>query len=208
MLKPDSAEFWDKRYSEPAFVYGTEPNQFITELSAHYKPGMKALAVGDGEGRNGVWLAKQGIEVLSVDMSSKGLQKAQKLAKQNNVKIKTKCVDLTKWNWPKNQYDIVILIYVHFNANIRSEIHRKILDALKAGGLVICEAFNLDQIKFQKKYNSGGPKTTEMLYSTEILKQDFCGTKILILNEMDIELTEGEFHKGTAAIVRGIFQKL
>ena len=207
MFTSHNSQFWDKRYGESNYAYGTEANQFLTEQKHLLKPGMKTLVVGDGEGRNGVWLASQGLDVLSVDLSPVGLKKAEELAACNRVKIQTQCADLTSWQWSIATYDLVVSIYVHFDPKVRQRMHRSMLESLKPGGLLILEAFNLKQLQYQTKYNSGGPKISEMLYHPEMLQTDFAGGKILELTETVTELREGQHHRGKASVIRLILQR-
>ncbi|MGL4879715.1 MAG: class I SAM-dependent methyltransferase [Waterburya sp.] len=207
MFKNHNSQFWDKRYDEPDYAYGKEANQFLTEQQHRLKLGMKTLVVGDGEGRNGVWLASQGLEVLSIDLSPVGLKKAEALAIERQVKIQTQCADLTTWNWPKALYDLIVTIYVHFAPEVRQQMHRSMLKALKPGGLLILEAFNIEQLQYQIEYDSGGPKIRSMLYDPEMLRQDFAGGKILELTETITELREGQYHNGKASVIRLVLQQ-
>jgi cyclopropane fatty-acyl-phospholipid synthase-like methyltransferase len=207
MFTGHNSKFWDDRYGEPGYAYGTAPNQFLTAQQHRLKPGMKTLVVGDGEGRNGVWLASQGLDVLSIDLSSVGLEKAETLATQHQVKLQTQCADLTTWDWSTETHDLVVSIYVHFASEVRQRMHESMLKALKPGGLIILEAFNLAQLQYQREYDSGGPKIREMLYSPKMLQQDFAGGEILELTETVTELHEGQYHDGKASVIRLIVQK-
>src|SRR4030066_1309743 len=109
-----STDFWNSRYAEPGYAYGTEPNAFLVAQKKYLKPGGKALAVADGEGRHGVWLAQQGLDVLSVDASEVGLRKTRDLAAVRGVAIRTEKADLTAWQWPVQKFDLVAAIYIHF----------------------------------------------------------------------------------------------
>ncbi|MEO0377180.1 MAG: class I SAM-dependent methyltransferase [Cyanobacteria bacterium P01_A01_bin.17] len=202
-----TSEFWDDRYGESSYGYGTEPNQFLADQKYRLKSGMNALAVGDGEGRNGVWLAQQGLQVLSIDLSPVGLKKAQELAAQHSVQLRTECADLSTWDWPQDQYDLVVSIYLHLPPEIRQKIHSSIFNALRPGGLLILEAFNPKQIEYQRQYDSGGPKIPEMLYTPELLRQDFANAEVLELTETTTDLSEGEYHHGKASVVRLVLQK-
>ena len=191
-------EFWEQRYAEPGHAYGTQPNVYLTTHRELFQPGQTALVIGDGEGRNGVWLAELGMEVTSVDYSATGLQKAQALARERHVTINTHCVDLTEWHWPENEFDYVVIIYVHFPPEVRSRMHKAALRALKPGGQVILEAFTFEQLE----HDSGGPPVREMLYDADMLAQDFRDGEILELTEGHDVLEEGKYHVGKAAIVR------
>ncbi|PZD73296.1 Ubiquinone biosynthesis O-methyltransferase [Acaryochloris thomasi RCC1774] len=207
MFTSHTSKFWNDRYGDSNYIYGTAPNQFLTHQQHRLKSGMNALAVGDGEGRNGVWLAQQGLRVLSVDLSAAGLKKAKALATQHNVQLQTDCVDLATWAWPQDQYDLVISIYLHLSPELRPQIHWAMLSALKPGGLLILEAFNPQQIEYQHQYDSGGPKIPEMLYTPELLRQDFANAEVLELTETITDLSEGEGHHGQASVVRLVLQK-
>jgi 2-polyprenyl-3-methyl-5-hydroxy-6-metoxy-1,4-benzoquinol methylase len=207
MFTGHNSKFWDDRYGESGYAYGTMPNQFLTEQQHRLKPGIKTLVVGDGEGRNGVWLATQGLDVLSIDLSPVGLEKAQALADRYRVQIKTQCADLTTWDWVVAEYDLVVSIYVHFAPEVRQQIHRSMLKALKPGGLIVLEAFNLEQLQYQREYDSGGPPIQEMLYQPEMLRADFVGGEIVELTETVTELHEGRYHDGKASVIRLVLQK-
>jgi len=188
---------WDERFSKPDYYYGTEPNAFVATQKARLKPGWQALCPGDGEGRNGVWLAGQGISVLSVDASEVGLRKTEELAKAKGVPIATHCADLLTWEWPKARFDLVVAVFLHVNPEMRPGLHQSMLTALKPGGLLVLEGFR----KAQVNYGTGGPRDPQMLFSAEALASDFAEADILELNEVLRDLAEGAIHQGTAALV-------
>jgi SAM-dependent methyltransferase len=196
-------DFWDARYGEAGYAYGTEPNAFLAQQRARLQRGMHALAVADGEGRNGVWLAEQGLDVLSVDASEVGLRKARALAASRGVALRTACVDLASWTWPVAAFDMVVSIFAHFAPALRARLHGAMYQALKPGGLLILEAFTPAQLR----YRSGGPRSTEMLYSAELLRGDLAEGETLLLEETEIELDEGPHHSGRAAVVRLLLRR-
>jgi cyclopropane fatty-acyl-phospholipid synthase-like methyltransferase len=198
------SDFWNQRFSQPGYTYGTEPNAFLVSQKNYLKPGMKALAVADGEGRNGVWLAQQGLEVLSVDGSEVGLRKTQELAKSRGVAIHTELAELTKWIWPENEFDLVVAIFIHFPPEHRARMHEKMLGALKPGGLLLLEAFTPEQLE----YRTGGPPVAEMLYTAGMLRDDFKAGEVLRLEEALTDLQEGPGHSGRAAVARLVLQKI
>ena len=198
-----STDFWNSRYAEPGYAYGTEPNAFLVSQKKYLKPGGKALAVADGEGRNGVWLAQQGLDVLSVDASEVGLRKTQELAADRGVAIRTEKVDLTTWKWPEQKFDVVAAIFIHFPPEVRARMHRRMYEALKPGGVLILEAFTPEQLT----YKSGGPPVAEMLYTADMLRIDFAGGEILFIEETIAELTEGNYHRGAGAVVRLVLRR-
>jgi cyclopropane fatty-acyl-phospholipid synthase-like methyltransferase len=196
-------DFWNARYGEPGFAYGTEPNAFLVAHKDLLRAGMRALAVADGEGRNGVWLAQQGLDVLSVDASEVGLRKAQELAADRGVRIRTEKVDLTDWKWPEARFDAVAAIFVHFPPEVRAHMHRCMFEALKPGGLLFLEAFTPEQLNFR----SGGPPVLEMLYTADMLRIDFAGGEILQIEECVTDLEEGKYHRGPGSVVRLVLRR-
>jgi cyclopropane fatty-acyl-phospholipid synthase-like methyltransferase len=196
-------DFWNSRFAELGYAYGTKPNTFLVSQKHYLMPGLKALAVGDGEGRNGVWLAQQGLDVLSVDGSEVGLSKAQELAKSRGVSIRTELADLTKWKWPEHEFDVVAAIFIHFPPEHRALMHEKMLRALKPGGVLIMEAFTPEQLE----YKTGGPPVREMLYTEEMMRDEFSKGEILLLQQMLTDLHEGPYHLGTASVVRLVVKR-
>jgi 2-polyprenyl-3-methyl-5-hydroxy-6-metoxy-1,4-benzoquinol methylase len=196
-------KMWDERFSQAEPVYGEEPNAYLREQASRLKPGMKALVPADGYGRNGIWLAKQGLNVHTVDLSPVGVERARKAAHSAGVQMKIEQADLTTWNWPVGQFDAVAAIYLHLPPDVRTEVHASMLRALKPGGIVILEAFNPAQLK----HSSGGPKQAELLYTAEMLRRDFAPAKALELEEKETHVQEGRMHSGPAAVVRAVFRK-
>ena len=56
------SDFWDERYSVSEYVYGEHPNNYLKKQLETLPVG-SILFVGEGEGRNGVYAAKQGWKV-------------------------------------------------------------------------------------------------------------------------------------------------
>lgn len=190
--------FWESRYREAGFAYGTAPNAFLVAQQARFTPGQKVLLIGEGEGRNGVWLARQGLEVTAVDQSQTGLAKARQLAAEAGVSLQTVCADLAEWQWPVAEYDFVISIFVHFPPERRRQIHRACLAALKPGGTMILEGFTPEQLA----HPSGGPPIEAMLFTEALLREDFADADIELLESLETRLAEGQYHQGPAAVVR------
>jgi SAM-dependent methyltransferase len=196
--------FWDQRFAEPGFKYGTEPNAFLRASAQRLASGSAVLVPGDGEGRNGVWLAEQGHAVTSVDNSSVGLQKAQALATERGVTLTTALVDLADWSPEPASVDAVVLIYVHLPGSIRLRAHRALACGLRPGGWLVLEAFHPQQLQ----HASGGPKDVDMLYTPEQLTAEFDG---LLRPELawqgETTLSEGPGHQGLAHVTRWLGQR-
>ncbi|ACJ00509.1 SAM-dependent methyltransferase [Rhodospirillum centenum] len=192
------SSFWDERFATDGFVYGTEPNAFLTAQASLLAPGGRVLLPGDGEGRNGVWLAERGLEVLAVDSSAVGLAKAERLARERGVRIATAVADLAAWDWPEARFDAVVVIFLHLPPDCRARVHAAMARSLRPGGVLILETFRPAQLGRA----SGGPKDPALLYDADMLRRDFAGLEILLLEEADPALDEGPFHRGPAATVR------
>ncbi len=196
--------FWDHNFSGAGYKYGTAPNAFIAAEAQRLAPQSRVLVPGDGEGRNGVWLAQQGHEVTAVDCSSVGLDKARSLAAQRGVQLHTELADLTEWQVPTQPFDALVLVFVQLPAANRTQVHQRLIKALKPGALLLIEAFTPKQLHLR----SGGPKDVTMLYTLDMLRADFsAGTRELMGLECETHLDEGPGHQGPAHVVRGVWQK-
>jgi len=194
---------WDERFSQTEPVYGEQPNTYLREQVARLKPGASILVPGDGYGRNGIWLARQGFRVHTVDLSAVGVERAQKAARGAGVSMTIEQADLSVWHWPLAEFDAAACVFLHLAPALRAPVHRNVLAALKPGGLLILEAFTPAQLK----HTSGGPKQVELLYTADILRHDFQGAEVLELHESEIQLNEGRLHRGPAAVVRAVVRQ-
>ncbi|MFP4294465.1 MAG: SAM-dependent methyltransferase [Halothiobacillaceae bacterium] len=192
------SEFWDQKYDCVDYFYGTRPNAFLTGQASRLPAGARVLVTGDGEGRNGVWLATRGLDVVSVDYSSRGLEKAARLAEAQGVHVAHRLADLTGWDWPRAEFDAVVTIFLHFPPELRKSVHDGMQGALRPGGLLIGELFHPDQLG----HPSGGPKVTEMLVTAEDVRADFPRLEWLLLEETGTELDEGPGHQGPGVVTR------
>jgi 2-polyprenyl-3-methyl-5-hydroxy-6-metoxy-1,4-benzoquinol methylase len=192
-----SKDFWNSRYSEQQFVYGTEPNAFLKEQIDKLKPG-KALFLGEGEGRNAVYAAKLRWQVDAIDFSFSAKDKALKLANENKVEIVYEVCDLNDYNFRLNHYDLIVMIFVHLPTELRKSVFKNSIMSLKQNGKMIVEAFNKKQIN----NTSGGPRSADLLYSKNDLLDLVKGMKTLLIESKVVELNEGKYHKGRADVVR------
>lgn len=191
-------ERWEARFSEPGYFFGTEPNAFLKSKAHLLKPGQKALTIADGEGRNGVYLAELGLDVLAVDISPTALAKARALAKERGVMLRTEQADLETWNWPVEAFDVVVAIFFQFcTPKVRQQIFEKIKRALKPGGVLLMEGYRPEQLQ----YKSGGPSKVEQLYTRALLEESFRDFSSLDIKEHDSVLNEGSRHSGMAALI-------
>ncbi|HPU19916.1 MAG TPA: class I SAM-dependent methyltransferase [Alicycliphilus sp.] len=196
--------FWDQAFDTPHFKYGTAPNAFVRAQAHRLRPAARVLVPGDGEGRNGVWLAAQGHAVLSVDASGVGLRKAQQWAAEQGVALQTELADLTSWQPAPGAFDGVVLTFVHLPSALRRDVHQRLVRALRPGGWLILEAFTPEQLC----YASGGPKDADMLYTLDDLRADFAGLHEHLAWAGEVWLDEGPGHQGPAQVVRYLAQAL
>ena len=189
-------EFWNERYSTESFAYGVEPNDYLKQFS--FATNSRILCLAEGEGRNGVFLALNGHDVECIDYSEKAIAKTHQLAEMNNVSLKTRCLDLFELDLPDNTWDGIVIIFGHFPEELRKKVHQQLYRALKSNGRLIIEAYSKEQIH----RNSGGPRSTDLLYSREELLKDFADFVNFEINELDREVNEGIFHNGMASIIR------
>ena len=198
---------WDDRYSNEAFAYGQEPNNYLKEQLEKLTPGT-ILFPAEGEGRNAVFAAKLGWHVAAFDISAEGKNKALKLAEANNVSINYQIGELETLDYQPEQFDAIALIYAHFPAEIKSAIHKQLDQLLRKNGIVIFEAFSkkhLEYLAINEKV--GGPKDIGSLFSIEEIQADFPDYEIIELEEKEIELNEGLFHNGKGSVIRFIGRK-
>jgi hypothetical protein len=196
-------DFWNERYSKTAYFYGETPNVFFAEQLSKLTPGNLVLPC-EGEGRNAVFAAGLGWQVNAFDSSEAGKAKALQLAEKKSVVIDYLVEDAVSATYPENSVDVVAFIYAHFPAAIRKSIHQKAIGWLKPGGIIIMEAFNPKQLNNE----SGGPKDLSMLYTKEMLQDDFASMKVNMLETLQTELNEGKYHEGVADVIRFVGVKI
>ncbi len=204
MSENQEREKWNARFAAEDYIFGTAPNAFLVSQRNLLKPGQRALAVADGEGRNGVWLARQGLEVLSIDFSQAALAKARKLAAKSGVTLQTECCDLTVWDWGTQRFDVVVAIFIQFAAPpFREIIFQRIKDVVEPGGLLLLQGYRPEQLG----YKTGGPSQRENLYTAAMLREAFDDMTILYVAEYDAEISEGTGHEGMSALVDFVARK-
>jgi SAM-dependent methyltransferase len=193
---------WDERYSAEEFAYGKTPNQFLQDNYQHIPQGT-VLSLAEGEGRNAVFLAKQGYRVTAVDASQVGLQKAQKLAEENGVSIELIQADLAAFDLGENRWDGIVSIFFPLPSALRKELHKKVVAGLKPNGVFLVEAYTPEQLK----YGTGGGKSADSLQTKESLSLELNGLKFRHLIELERDVVEGIYHTGLGAVVQAIATK-
>jgi len=198
-------QMWDEKFSREGYFYGFEPNVYIESQTHLLAPEGEVLCLGEGEGRNAVYLASKGFDVTALDASAIGMTKALMMASKRGVSFKTELLDLEQWK-PAQSFDAIVTSYLHLEEPLRTKAFQTAFKTLKTEGYFIGEFFSINQIPRE----SGGPKKPSLLYTLESLESIFSieGAQIIYLEECDVPLDEGNGHQGDALVIRVIAQKL
>jgi SAM-dependent methyltransferase len=188
---------WNKRFSEPGYAYGTDPNGFLTSVADRIPHG-NVLCLAEGEGRNAVYLAGLGYEVTAVDTSTVGLAKARALASDRGVTIDTVLADVDDYSIEPGAWQGIVSIYCHLPPVVRAALHERCLRGLAPGGVFVLEGFTPRQLEL----GTGGPKNRELLMEFEIIRQELPGLRLEIGREIERDVAEGKYHGGTASVVQ------
>jgi SAM-dependent methyltransferase len=205
-LVDNTSEFdrWEARFAAPDYIFGTAPNAFLKSQAHRLKTGQKALALADGEGRNGVWLAEQGLDVLALDFSPNALKKARALAAARGVELRLELADLEQWPWPTAAFDVIGAIFIQFaDPPFRQKIFAGIKRALKPGGLLLMQGYRPEQLN----YRTGGPPHAENMYTRALLEEVFGDFASLDIREHDSMVAEGSAHAGMSALIDVVGRK-
>jgi cyclopropane fatty-acyl-phospholipid synthase-like methyltransferase len=191
-------ERWETRFRAPGYQFGKEPNAFLKSQAHRLPAGGSALSVADGEGRNGVWLAEQGLEVLAIDFSPAALEKSRALAAERGVRLRTELADVMNWQWPAHAFDVVAAIFIQVvDPAERPAFFANLKNALKPGGLLLMQSYRPEQLK----YGTGGPRDAERLYTRALLETSFGDMAQLEIRERDSVINEGTAHVGMSALI-------
>jgi SAM-dependent methyltransferase len=189
---------WQQRFAQPGYLFGTAPNAFLKSQAHRLRKGQAALAVADGEGRNGVFIAERGLDALSVDFSPQAQDKARKLAAERGVTLRFELGDMTNWHWPPDTFDVVVAIFIQFaTPEERRAIFAGIQRTLKPGGLLLMQGYRPKQLD----YKTGGPSDPAQLYTRELLEAELRGFSTLDIVEHDTVIEEGAGHGGMSALI-------
>ena len=195
--------FWNARYAGEEFVYGREPNDFVVQAVSAIPHQGRVLCLADGEGRNGVWLARQGFRVTAVDVAEQGVAKGRELARASGVEIETRVADVTRFDLGIERWDAIVSIFLHLPSKARRELHRRAIAALAPGGVFVYEAYGPEQLR----YRTGGPPEAQLLHSLDDVVPDFDGCAIERAFEGVRAVNEGRLHRGDGFVVQVIARK-
>ena len=200
----DPVQTWDARFGGPEFLFGTAPNAYLASQRALLATGKTALAVADGEGRNSVWLAQQGLLVDAFDISPVGVAKADELARRAGVSVNLHVCDCDCWVWQPEAYDVVAAVFVQFaGPEMRRRLFAGMVSTLKPGGYLIVQGYTPKQLD----YKTGGPGLLDHLYTGDTMREAFAALEIVELREYDSVLGEGTQHVGPSALLGMVARK-
>ncbi|HVN41427.1 MAG TPA: class I SAM-dependent methyltransferase [Steroidobacteraceae bacterium] len=194
---------WDERYGVEEYYYGVEPNDFLREQSGMLPRGREVLCLGEGEGRNAVFLAALGFTVTAVDQSPVGLGKARALAGSRGVRIDTVVADLANWALGSSRWGGIVSIWCHLPRTLRARVHREVATALEPGGVFILEAYTPAQLKFR----TGGPTDPALMPTLEDLREELAGLELVVGHECERVIHEGRGHDGLSATVQVVARR-
>lgn len=193
-----NAPYWDARFAGEDYRFGTDPNQFLVSCRDLIGESGRVLCVADGEGRNSVWLAAQGLEVEAFDVSPVGVAKARRLASERGVTVRFHVADADGWDWPQEAYDVVAAIYIQFaSPALRRRIFERVARALRPGGLFLLEGYRVEQLE----YGTGGPKVPDQLYTESQLRSELSAFTLESVVSYDAVIAEGAAHSGMSAVI-------
>ncbi len=193
---------WNERYAEPGLAYGAAPNEFLVDAISDIEP-CSTLCIGAGEGRNAVFLAELGFDVTALDRSTVGLAKAEALAAERSVSIRTLEMDLANAQFPADSFGLIVSIFAHVPADVRAHVHTQVGPALRAGGTMLLEAYTPAQIG----RGTGGPPNKAMMMTANALRSELADLEIASLLETERSVIEGRYHTGIASVVQLIARK-
>jgi SAM-dependent methyltransferase len=200
----DARAFWDERFSAQEYIFGRAPNRFLVSQFERLPAGARVLDVATGEGRNAVWLAQQGCQVLGIDVSPVAIEKARKLAAEAGVQVRFEVADVRQWDWPVAAFDAAVTIFIQFAApSERGIVFDGLKRALRPGGVLLMQGYTPRQLE----YKTGGPQQAEHMYTQALLRASFSDLEIVHLAEHEDVLSEGSKHVGRSALIDLVARK-
>jgi 2-polyprenyl-3-methyl-5-hydroxy-6-metoxy-1,4-benzoquinol methylase len=203
-MNPFEPSMWDERYSTDGYLFGTDPAAFLARNAGLLTPGATTLVVADGEGRNSVFLAEQGLDVTAMDVSSVGVDKARRLAAERRVSVDFRLADILAWEWAPEAYDVVVAVFIQFlTPQQRVTVFSGLQRTLRPGGLLLLHGYRPEQVHL----GTGGPSDPDHMYTEALLAEAFADLEIEVLHSYDAVITEGAGHAGTSALIDLVARK-
>jgi SAM-dependent methyltransferase len=200
----DAARMWNQRYDQPDYLFGRAPNAYLHSKAALLPASGRALCVADGEGRNSVWLAGQGLAVEAFDVSDVAVRKAQALAQEAGVAVDFHVCDGEVWDWSPDRHDVVAAIFIQFaDPAMRERLFANMVRTLRPGGLLVLQGYTPRQLEFK----TGGPGQLSHLYTADLIRSSFSSLETVELVEYEASLSEGSQHAGLSALLGYVGRK-
>lgn len=196
--RPHPLGFWEERYAETPYAYGKEPNDFVREVVNRLPAGERVLCLGEGQGRNAVFLAQRGFEVTAMDQSPMGLARAEALAAERGVRITTVAADLAEFMIEPLAFGAIVSVFVHLPRDLRREVHQRVMGGLAEGGAYVLEQYGPEQ----SRYKTGGPDDPDRRPGLDTLMEELFRLEFEIAREVVRDVTEGVYHSGLGATVQ------
>ncbi len=190
--------FWNARYSNTEYAYGTKPNDYLVRQAALIPKGGKVLCLADGEGRNSVYLARQGFQVTAIDLAQEGLAKGKALAEKAGVQVQFMAADVNAFVIEPGAWQGIVSIFLHLPDKLRRALHERCLKGLSPGGVFIFEAYSREQLG----RGTGGPKEAHLLPEAQSVRDDFPSAAVIDFFAGDRQIEEGPLHNGIGAVVQ------
>ncbi|WP_347861999.1 class I SAM-dependent methyltransferase [Salimicrobium sp. PL1-032A] len=194
---------WDQRFNENEYIYGKDVNEFIKNNYDYIAEGGHIACFAEGEGRNAVFLAKEGHPITAYDQSQVGIDKMKRLAEENSVFVEGHCMDLTKEPVQKDTFDGAVMVFGHVDKEDQQFLMENIRDSVKSGGTILIEVYSEDQIA----YKTGGPPETDAMYRPQDILNWFDQDKILHFYYGEADRVEGTKHTGLGHVIQIIAVK-
>jgi hypothetical protein len=197
-------ETWNARFARDEYLFGEEPNAFLRANTHWMQSDDSVLCVADGEGRNSVWLAEQGLKVSAFDFAPNAVAKAKRLALRRNVTVAHELGDAYTWPWTARRYRALVAVFIQFlPPESRNNVFAGMMSTIEPGGLFLLEGYRPEQVD----YATGGPPRREHMYTREWLEATFSGWEFLVLKDYDAVICEGKAHNGLSALIDLVARK-
>ena len=200
----DQKKFWTERYQTAGndFLFGRKPSEFLVKKRTMFKARESVLMIADGEGRNSVWLAAQGLKVTANEICKVAIDRAKKLAQESNAYVEIVECDILTDEWSmkcdQDSFDWVIGIFIQFaNTEERKKLFSFMKAMTKPNGRILLLGYTPKQLE----YKTGGPSAIENLYTQELLRDAFQDWDLEELVEYEKDISEGMGHKGMSALI-------
>lgn len=196
---------WEERFAQEGYLFGTDPVPFLLKHDRFFEKGQSVLSIAEGEGRNGVHLAKKGLDVTGVEFAPSAISKAKALARHNGVNPTFIQSDLFEWAWPTEAFDVTLGLFFQFvGPKERDFLWRKMLDATCPGGLILIHGYTPKQLE----YGTGGPPLAANMYISDDFDKAFENCEVLVCEEYDAEQHSGSAHVGMSALIDFVARKV